>query len=49
MFTKLDEILARFRVLTEKLADADVIADSAQYQKVCKEHADLEETAAAYE
>ncbi len=49
MFTKLDEILARYRSLTEKLADADVIADTALYQKCCKEHADLEEAALAYE
>ena len=49
MFGKLDEILSRHRLLTEKLADADVLADPASYQKYCKEHADLTETAEAYE
>ncbi len=49
MFARLDEIRIRFQELTKKLADADVIADTANYQKCCKEHADLEETAAAYE
>ena len=49
MFSKLDEILARYKSLTEKLSDADVLADTAVYQKCCKEHADLEETAQAYE
>ena len=49
MFAKLEDILARYRALTEKLSDAEVIADTALYQKICKEHADLEETAAAYE
>ena len=49
MFSKLDDILTRYRALTEKLSDADVLADTALYQKICKEHADLEETAFAYE
>ncbi|MBR2903574.1 MAG: peptide chain release factor 1 [Clostridia bacterium] len=48
MFAKLDEILARHKQLTEKLSDPDLLADTSAYQKVCKEHADLEETAATY-
>lgn len=49
MFNKLDQLLLRYRELTEKLSDGEIVSNSSVYQKCCKEHADLQETAAAYE
>ncbi len=48
MFKKLDELLKRYEFLSEKLSDADVIADMSTWQKYSKEQADLTETAEKY-
>lgn len=49
MFKKLEELYRRYSFLSEKLADADVLADMTTWKKYSKEHADLRETAEAYE
>ena len=41
MFERLGEIESRYDVISEKINDADVIADQAQWQKLMKEHASL--------
>jgi len=41
MFDRLGEIESRYDVISEKINDADVIADQAQWQKLMKEHAAL--------
>ena len=48
MFSKLAELLKRYEFLSEKLADADVIADMSTWQKYSKEQSDLTETAETY-
>ena len=41
MFERLGEIESRYDIISEKINDADVIADQAQWQKLMKEHAQL--------
>src|SRR5205809_503063 len=40
---KLDQLGARYDELTQQLSTAEVASDSARYQKVAKQHAELEE------
>ena len=49
MLKKSQEILFRYRFLTEKLSDPDTIADIPTWQKYSKEQAELRETAEKYE
>ncbi|MCS6912799.1 MAG: peptide chain release factor 1 [Myxococcota bacterium] len=48
MFTKLAEVEARYEELERLLADPEVIARQAQFQKLAKERADLEELVQTY-
>ena len=48
MFEKLEEMLARFRVLEEQIADPEVLARQDEWKKLTKEHADLSETVEKY-
>ena len=41
MLKKLEDILKRYEFLSEKLSDAEVIADMSTWQKYSKEQADL--------
>ncbi|MBI2956318.1 MAG: peptide chain release factor 1 [Acidobacteria bacterium] len=41
MFEKLDQVEARYEELTRELAQPEVLADSARYQKLAKAHAEL--------
>ncbi len=49
MQKQLDEILSKFRTLTERMADEAVLADPRRYQAIAKERADLEHTTAVAE
>ena len=49
MLKKSQEILQRYRFLTEKLSDPETIADMPLWQKYSKEQAELRETAEKYE
>ncbi|MCZ6766006.1 MAG: peptide chain release factor 1 [bacterium] len=49
MQKRLDEILSRFRTLTEQMVDETVLGDPNRYQVIAKERADLEHTAAVAE
>lgn len=49
MFDKLHEVEARYRELTDLLADPAVIAHRAEFQKYAKEHADLAELVEAWQ
>ena len=40
---KLDQLGARYDELTQQLSTSEVASDSARYQKVAKQHAELEE------
>ena len=48
MLKKLDAILKRYAFLEKQLADPDVLADMAIWQKYSKEQAELRETAEKY-
>ncbi len=48
MFDKLAEVEARYEQLDRLLADPEVIARRAEFQKLAKEHADLSDLVAAY-
>jgi len=48
LFEKLDQIEARYDGLTTQLSSAEVLADSARYQKLAKTHAELAEVVAKY-
>jgi peptide chain release factor 1 len=39
---KLDQLDARYQEMTHELSTADVVSDSARFQKLAKQHADLE-------
>jgi len=41
MFERLGEIESRYDIVSQKINDADVIADQGQWQKLMKEHASL--------
>ena len=42
MFTKLDDIKKKFDFLTEEISKPEVIADNKEWQKLVKEHANLQ-------
>jgi peptide chain release factor 1 len=42
MIEKLKALKEKFMQITEQIADPEIIADQPQWQKLCKEHADLE-------
>ncbi|MGH2671275.1 MAG: PCRF domain-containing protein, partial [bacterium] len=48
LFEKLDQVEARYEALTHELAQPEVLADSARYQKLAKSHADLGEVVEKY-
>ena len=48
MIKKLEDILAKYRALTEQMADPAVIADPAKWTKCAKEHSDCSESAEKY-
>src|SRR5258708_4763219 len=48
MFDKLEAVETRYVELDRLLADPDVIARRAEFQKLAKEHADLDDLVAAY-
>lgn len=41
MFDKLEGLEEKFRVLSDKISDPEVIADQETWRKLCKEHSDL--------
>jgi peptide chain release factor 1 len=45
---KLDQLDARYEEMTHQLSDPGVIGDSARFQKLAKQHAELEEIVAKY-
>jgi peptide chain release factor 1 len=45
---KLDQLGARYDELTQQLSTAEVAADSARFQKIAKQHAELEEIVAKH-
>jgi peptide chain release factor 1 len=49
MFDKLNEVESRYVELTGRLADPEVIARRAEFQKLSKEHSDLAELVIAYQ
>jgi len=48
LFEKLDQVEARYEAVTHELAQPEVLADSARYQKLAKSHADLGEVVEKY-
>ena len=48
LFEKLDQLGARYDELTQQLSTAEVVQDSARFQKVAKQHAELEEIVAKH-
>ncbi len=48
LFEKLDQIESRYAELTEQLSSAEVLADSARFQKLARTHAELSEVVAKY-
>jgi peptide chain release factor 1 len=42
MFERLEQIEARFQNLSQQMADPEVLSDHAQYQKIAKQHRELE-------
>jgi len=48
MFTKLDSVERRFEELTDLLSRPDIVTNQAEYQKVAREHAQLNELVATY-
>ena len=49
MFEKLEEIKKRYEELTKQISDSDIIANQELWQKLVKEHAELEEIVSVYE
>lgn len=47
-FEKLNDIYNKYQALSQKMADPEIIADSAQWTKLAKEQAELSETAEKY-
>ncbi|MBV8513792.1 MAG: PCRF domain-containing protein, partial [Acidobacteria bacterium] len=45
---KLDQLGARYDELTQQLSTAELVSDSAKFQKVAKQHAELEEIVAKH-
>src|SRR5688572_11171439 len=48
IFDKLDEVERRYTELEQQLADPEVLAKQAQFQKLAKERADIEELVNSY-
>ncbi len=48
LFEKLDQIESRYAELTDQLSSAEVLADSARFQKLARTHAELSEVVAKY-
>ena len=48
MFKRLDDVLKRYTLLSDRLADPAVIADMDTWKSVSKEHAELKDTAEKY-
>lgn len=49
MFEKLAEIKQRYEELTKQISDSEIIANQELWQKLVKEHAELEEIVAVYD
>ena len=49
MLKKAESVIQRYTALGEKMSDPDLLSDMEEWKKVSKEHADLEELAAAAE
>lgn len=49
MFEKLEEIKKRYEELTKQISDSDIIANQELWQKLVKEHAELDEIVSVYE
>src|ERR1700758_2259837 len=45
---KLDQLGARYDELTQQLSSAEVVSDSSRFQKIAKQHAELEEIVAKH-
>jgi peptide chain release factor 1 len=48
MFERLEQIAARYEELGEQLASPDIISDQQKYQKIAKQHRDLEDVVDKY-
>ena len=48
MFDKLESVEARYEELNTKISDPEVIANQAEWQKLMKEHADIQELVEKY-
>ncbi|HWG58235.1 MAG TPA: peptide chain release factor 1 [Candidatus Acidoferrales bacterium] len=48
LFEKLDQIETRYDEMTQQLSSAEILADSARYQKLARAHAELAEMVAKY-
>jgi len=48
LFEKLDQIESRYDQMTQEISSAEVLADSARYQKLAKTHAELAEIVEKY-
>ncbi len=48
LFEKLNQVESRYDDLTRQISSPEVLADSARYQKLAKQHADLGEIVAKY-
>ena len=48
MFDKLESVEARYEELNTKISDPEVIANQAEWQKLMKEHADIQEFVEKY-
>lgn len=49
MFEKLEEIKKRYEELTKQISDSEIIANQELWQKLVKEHAELEEIVSVYD
>ena len=49
MIEKLDTIMEKYKELTQKVVDPNIIADNRLWQKLVKEHSDLTPIAENYE
>src|SRR5215831_7314138 len=45
---KLDQLDSRYEEMTQQLSSAEVVNDSARFQKIAKQHAELEEIVAKH-
>ncbi|BAI79612.1 peptide chain release factor RF-1 [Deferribacter desulfuricans SSM1] len=49
MFHKLEEVLEKYNILTEKLSDPNIMSDNKTYQQIAKEHAELKPIVEKYQ